>query len=182
VILFGLDRFSALRFRGKKGSWIGLSYATAILVAVGVGFHSFGEGVEIGSLISYSYALNQSSSSLIASIGGSGSGVAYVLHKFLEGFVIGVFASAAETRFARNLVLGLLAGIPTAIGLTLALAMPVDSTVFFAVGAAATIYIVYKLIPNLASQEDALLHVAVLLLVFYLMYLAGLFHSYTTIF
>ncbi len=77
--------------------------------------------------------------------------MAYLLHKLLEGFVIGVFAAAVKARLGRNLVLGLLAGIPTIIGLTVALMVPVDSTVFFAAGAAAVIYIEYKLIPNLTG-------------------------------
>jgi ZIP family zinc transporter len=181
LVLFWLDRLS--RTTGpRKGHDMMLSYATALLVALGIGFHSFGEGVEIGSLIAYSYAAAQTSSNLITAIGGFGSGVAYVLHKFLEGFVIGVFAIAVKTRFVRSLVLGLLAGAPTLIGLTVALAMPVDATVFFAVGAAAAIYIEYKLIPNLTHREYAMLYIVVFLLGFYLMYLAGLFHSYTAIF
>jgi len=185
LVLFWLDRVSMAKRRGK-GRDISLSYVTALLVALGIGFHSFGEGVEIGSLIGYSYTLAQASSNLITAIGGLGSGVAYILHKFLEGFVIGVFATALKTRFARSLILGLLAGVPTIVGLAVALLTPVDATVFFAVGAAAVVYIEYKLIPNLTPnltrRDDTLLFVAVFLLGFYLMYLAALFHAYTTIF
>jgi len=181
LVLFWLDRFS-IAMRHGKGREIPLSYVTALLVALGIGFHSLGEGVEIGSLIGYSYTLAQTSSSLITAIGGLGSGVAYILHKFLEGFVIGVFATALKTRFARSLILGLLAGIPTIVGLGVALMMPVDATVFFAVGAAAIVYIEYKLIPNLTRRDNAVLYIVVFLLGFYLMYLAALFHSYTTIF
>jgi zinc transporter, ZIP family len=181
LLLFWLDRLSMTTGR-RKGRDITLSYGTALLVALGIGFHSLGEGVEIGSLIAYSYAVAQASSNLVTAIGGLGSGVAYVVHKFLEGFVIGVFATAVRTRFMGNLALGLLAGIPTAIGLTVALIVPVDATVFFAVGAAAVIYIEYKLIPNLARGDRAMLYIIFFLLGFYLMYLAGLFHSYTTIF
>lgn len=159
-----------------------LSYGTALLVALGIGLHSLGEGVEIGSLIAYSYAVAGASSNLITAIGGLGSGVAYLLHKLLEGFVIGVFAAAVKIRLGRNFVLGLIAGIPTLIGLAVALMVPVDSTVFFAAGAAAVIYIEYKLIPNLTRGDRAVLYLAFFLLGFYLMYLAGLFHSYTSIF
>ena len=134
-----------------------LTYGTALLVALGIGFHSLGEGVEIGSLIAYSYAVAGASSNLIIAIGGLGSGVAYLMHKLLEGFVIGVFAAAVKARLGRNLVLGLLAGIPTMIGLTVALMVPVDSTVFFAAGAAAVIYIEYKLIPNLTREPCSIL-------------------------
>jgi len=186
LVLFWLDRLSTNTGR-RKGRGLMVTFGTALLVALGVGFHSLGEGVEIGSLIGYSYALAGASSNLITAIGGLGSGVAYVVHKFLEGFVIGVFAAAIKTRLVRGLGLGLLAGIPTLIGLTVALIVPVDSTVFFAGGAAAVIYIEYKLVPNLISQPyrrggGAILYLLFFLLGFYLMYLAGLFHSYTTIF
>jgi zinc transporter ZupT len=185
LVLFGLDRLSTSGRR--KGRDLMLSYGVALLVALGVGLHSLGEGVEIGSLVGYSYALAGESSNLITAIGGLASAAAYLMHKFLEGFVIGVFATAVKARFARNLALGLLAGVPTAIGLTVALMVPIDSTVFFAAGAAAVIYIEYKLIPNLISQPHrrgygAILYLLFFLLGFYLMYLAGLFHSYTTIF
>ena len=181
LVLFWLDRVSIGTRRGT-GHEIPLSYVTALLVALGIGFHSLGEGLAIGSLIGYLYTIAQTSSSLIAAIGGPGSGVAYVLHKFLEGFVIGVFATALKTSFVRSLVLGLLAGIPTIIGLAIALTMSVDATVFFSIGAAAVVYIEYKLIPNLTRRDDAMLYIVFFLLGFYLMYLAGLFHSYTTIF
>jgi zinc transporter ZupT len=181
LILFGLDQAANPTRRGK-GRVISLSYATALLVALGIGFHSLGEGVEIGSLIVYLYTIAPTSSSLITAIGGLGSGTAYVFHKFLEGFVIGVFATALKTSFARSLLLGLVAGIPTIIGLAVALTMPIDATIFFAVGAAAVLYIEYKLIPNLTRRDSIMLYVVVFLLGFYLMYLAGLFHSYTAIF
>jgi zinc transporter ZupT len=181
VVLFRLDRLSTTTGR-RRGRDLMLSYGTALLVALGIGFHSLGEGIEIGSLVAYSSALAGASSNLLTAIGGLGSGVAYVVHKFLEGFVIGVFAAAVKTRLVRGLVLGLLAGIPTLIGLTVALMVPVDSTVFFAGGAAAVIYIEYKLVPNLTRGDRAVFYLLFFLLGFYLMYLAGLFHSYTTIF
>jgi len=181
LVLFWLDRLSKTTGR-RKGRDTMLSYGTALLVALGIGFHSLGEGVEIGSLVGYSYALAGVSSNLITAIGGLASGVAYLMHKLLEGLVIGVFATAVKARFVRNLVLGLLAGVPTMIGLAVALMVPIDSTVFFAAGAAAVIYIEYKLIPNLTRGDRAVFYLAFFLLGFYLMYLAGLFHSYTAIF
>ncbi len=54
LVLFWLDRLSTTTGR-RKGRDVMLSYGTALLVALGIGFHSLGEGVEIGSLIAYSY-------------------------------------------------------------------------------------------------------------------------------
>jgi zinc transporter ZupT len=182
VLLFWFDRYSASNApRRTPNRAFGISYTVVLLVALGIGFHSLGEGVEIGSLISYSNSVN-TSASLITAIGGLGSGIAYVLHKFLEGFVIGVFAVAVRIRSSRSLVAGLFAGIPTIIGLTLAIFITVDAAYFFAIGSAAIIYIESKLIPNFVRRGNTLLYVALWLLGFYLMYIAGLFHSYTTIF
>jgi len=178
--LFWLDRrFGA---PGKARRPVALTYGTALLVAAGIGFHSLGEGIEIGSLIGYYYALNPSSFNLVTAIGGLGSGAAYLLHKYLEGFIVGVFAATLTTRPSRGFILGLLAGVPTAMGLALAFVTPVDSTVFFGIGAAAMIYIECKLVPTLFTRGRTMVFVVALLLGFFLMYLAGLFHSYTTIF
>lgn len=182
LVLFWVDAVFQTNQRGHRPVIVAMSYATAALVAIGIGSHSLGEGLEIGSLIGYSFLTNPSSVNLINAIGGLGSGGAYIMHKFLEGFVIGVFAAAARARSMRNLVLGLFAGIPTMIGLGVALIVPVDATVFFGIGAAAAIFIEYKLIPNLVRQRSTMVYIWAWLLGFYLMYLAALFHSYTSIF
>jgi zinc transporter ZupT len=179
LVVFWIDRKS----QPKRGApVIALSYVTAVLAAVGIGLHSLGEGAEIGSLIGYSFLGGLAPTSLVSTIGGIGSAAAYLMHKFLEGLVVGVFAAAVKARLIRVLGLGLLAGTPTIIGLAVALVTPVDATFFFGVGAAAAIYIEYKLIPILARQDRLMVMVLAMLLGFYLMYLAGLFHSYTTIF
>ncbi len=174
LLLFGLERFSKATSdegRRKNGArFVGLSFTVAALVALGIGFHALGEGVEIGSLIA-------SAASMVDAIGGLGSGVAYVLHKLLEGFVIGTFAAVTRLKPLRVVSLGLISGLPTIIGLLLAISMPLNSTFFFALGGTATIYVEYKLIPNVANRDNTLLYVVAALLGFYSMYLAGLLHG-----
>jgi zinc transporter ZupT len=165
LLLFGLERFS------KANSTVtGLSFTVAVLVALGIGFHALGEGVEIGSLI-------PSAPSMVEAIGGLGQGVAYVLHKLLEGFVIGTFGAFTKLKSLRVATLGLISGLPTIIGLLLAISMSLNSTFFFALGGAATVYVEYKLIPNFIGRHNMLLCVFASLLGFYTMYLAGLFHG-----
>jgi zinc transporter ZupT len=175
LLLFGLEQAyskSSVRAarREERGGTTEISFAIVILVALGIGFHALGEGIEIGSLIPT--AVN-----IIDAIGGFGPGVAYVLHKFLEGFVIGVVAVFAKSKFPRILILGLVSGIPTLIGSMLALLTPINSAFFFALGGAAAVYVEYKLIPNFAGQDRAPLYVIASLIGFYSMYLAGLFHG-----
>jgi len=178
LVLVGLEKLTMSTENRKQNvsSLIGMSYSIAVLVSLGIGFHSMGEGVEIGSLILYSYLTN-SSSDLIAAIGGFGPGVAYVLHKFLEGFVIGVFAALVKARPSRTAILGVVSGIPTVIGIALALLTPIDATYFFAIGAAAAVYIEFKLISRFANEDPILPYVIAALIGFYCMYLAGLFHG-----
>jgi len=172
--LFGLEqaysKSSAKAHGGKRNNTTEISYAIAVLVALGIGFHALGEGIEIGSLI-------PTATNILDAIGGFSAGVAYVLHKFLEGFVIGVVAAFAKTKTQRILILGLVSGIPTIIGSSLALWTPMNSAYFFALGGAAAVYVEYKLIPNFVDQESAPLYVIASLIGFYSMYLAGLFHG-----
>jgi zinc transporter ZupT len=173
--LFGLEqaysRSSADKARGEKRiSTTEISYAIAVLVALGIGFHALGEGIEIGSLV-------PTATNMLDAIGGFSAGVAYVLHKFLEGFVIGSVAAFAKVKTPRILILGLVSGIPTIIGSSLALLTPINSAYFFALGGAAAVYVEYKLIPNFVDQESAPIYVIASLIGFYSMYLAGLFHG-----
>jgi zinc transporter ZupT len=175
LFLFGLERVCSRTFghetrRGGSGSVMEISYAIPLLVALGIGFHALGEGVEIGSLL-------PTASNMVDAIGGLGAGVAYVLHKLLEGFVVGVFVVFAKSRSPRILILGMVSGVPTIVGLVLALLTPINSAFFFALGGAAAVYVEYRLIPNFMGRDDILLYAMASLVGFYSMYLAGLFHG-----
>ncbi|MCL4519415.1 MAG: hypothetical protein M1587_09475 [Thaumarchaeota archaeon] len=183
LLLFGLDRHFASsigRAQAPDPPQVSLSYSAtsnivtfsvAAIVALGIGFHALGEGFEIG-------AIAPNSASIIEAIGGLGPGIAYVIHKILEGFVIGVFALIGRSSKVRNLgILGLIAGIPTLIGFPMGLQLLTDPTYFFALGGAATIYVEYKLVPIFVQSELKYVSILPALLGFYLMYLAGLFHG-----
>lgn len=173
LLLFGLERAysTAHRTRRAKGNKVmKISYVVAVLVALGIGFHALGEGIEIGSLV-------PTVMNIIDAIGGLSAGVAYVLHKFLEGLVIGAVAAAAKSRTTGIFILGLVSGVPTVMGLGLALLTPINSTYFFALGGAAAVYVEYKLIPNFVDEDIAPVYIIASLIGFYSMYLAGLFHG-----
>lgn len=168
---FGLAILLALEGRGaaSTGPASTASYRLAAIVALGVGFHTFGEGMDIGSV-------TPGTSSLLDIIGGVLPGTAYVLHKLLEGFVIGVFAWIADLRFRQIGVLGLISGIPTALGFFAGVPSLVESTYFFAMGGAGALYIETKLLPTLPFSQHRILAPACLLAGFYLTYLVGLLH------
>jgi len=173
LLLFGLERASSTAHRTRVARGYGateISYMVAVLVALGIGFHALGEGIEIGSLV-------PTAANMVDAIGGLSAGIAYVLHKFLEGLVIGAVAAFAKLRTPRIFILGLVSGVPTVMGVGLALLTPINSTYFFALGGAAAVYIEYKLIPNSIDKDNPTVYIIATLIGFYSMYLAGLFHG-----
>ncbi len=157
-----------------RGSMVGsVTFAIAAVAALAIGFHALGEGMDIGSSLPKSV-------DIIDAIGGILPGIAYVLHKLLEGYVVGVFAVIAAATSARKIgILAALSGIPTVIGFFIGLPniRNFDSSYFFALGGAGALYIEIKLIPLLSRSGRLYAWVVPMLLGFYAMYTAGLFHS-----
>lgn len=180
AVLFGFER----RFSRARIVWStdespqmrsiasDITFVIATVAALGIGFHALGEGMAIGHTL-------PSAVDVYDAIGGPYPGVAYVLHKLLEGFVIGTFAViAAATRLRHIAMLTGLAGIPTIIGFFVGLPpRSYDSTYMFALGGAGAVYVEMKLIPVLARSGRFYAAIIPLLLGFYAMYVAGLFHS-----
>jgi zinc transporter ZupT len=149
---------------------VGITFAVAAVAALGIGFHALGEGIAIGSSL-------PSSSSILAAIGGPSAGIAYVLHKLLEGFVVGVFGLLAVASSRKIGILGLISGIPTVIGFFVGIPGIVEPTYFFALGGAGALYVELKLIPRFATGELKYVSILPVLLGFYAMYGAGLLHG-----
>ncbi len=174
----------AERVREASPQLMGITFAIAAVSALGIGFHALGEGLAIGVNIA-------SQPTILEAIGGILPGVAYVLHKFLEGLVIGVFALLAASTSPKKLgVLGIIAGVPTLIGFFLGVFGPVltepldpnvinplTTTFYFALGGAGALYIEIKLIPLFTRNRLEYTSIIPLLLGFYSMYIAGLFHG-----
>ncbi len=177
TIMWSLERYSRPKVRTQEESVSSsvsvpnLTFAVAMVAALGVGFHALGEGVVIGSILPHS-------SSILDAIGGLLPGVAYVLHKFLEGFVVGVFAVLAGVASERKIgLLGVIAGIPTVLGFVVGLPSVLESSYFFALGGAGAMYIEIKLVPVFARTRLDYASIVFVLLGFYSMYVAGLFHG-----
>ncbi len=181
VALLGLERrfspasvpqsLSSQKEAPKVASVNKMTFAVAAMAALGIGFHALGEGVDIGSAI-------PNSPDILRAIGGLLPGVAYVLHKLLEGFVVGVFALFSGVVSMRRVgVLGVISGIPTVVGFFTGLPNALDPSYFFALGGAGAIYIELKLVPLFSRSARPYGYLVPLLLGFYAMYFAGLFHS-----
>ena len=148
-----------------------LTFKIAMIAALGIGLHALGEGMVIGGNL-------PNSADLLEAIGGISPGIAYVLHKVLEGFVLGAFAVIAGNASGRSLgILGIVSGVPTIIGFFLGVPSFIDPAYFFALGAAGAIYIEIRLLPLVFRNRVEYYTMLPLVLGFYAMYFAGLFHG-----
>ncbi len=163
------------------------------LVAISLGIHGAGEGSSFAFIASRTV-----SDSILTAFGGVYPLVSYVLHKFLEATIVGsayflyvlsneTYATGKGSRFTEILVLGLLMGIPTALGTLTGYYMPIDPIYFYAFASGATIYVITKVAEpalkenwNPADYEisSKKMFTSLLLLVgFFLLYFVALFHS-----
>jgi hypothetical protein len=159
-----------------------------VLVAFGIGIHGFGEGLGFGGL-----AAGTPATSVLEAIGGVGGGISYFLHKLLESTIVSVvFLNAAKFRslstrkqVSQMAIVGLIFGMPSLIGEAVAYYIPVDTSYFFAMGAGAALSVslhVMKPIFLGSGAENTTYSQWVgislsLLLGFFLLYGAALFHS-----
>ena len=121
----------------KRGKAEAISPAwVALLVAIGIGLHNFGEGLAIGA----SYSSGEIALGTFLVVG-------FLLHNTTEG--LGIVAPLAKTRpsLAHLALLGAIAGLPTVLGAWIGgfTYSPLWTTLFFAIGAGAIVQVVFEL-------------------------------------
>jgi ZIP family zinc transporter len=135
------------------------------MVALGIGLHNLGEGLAIGS----AYAAGQITLSYLLIVG-------FALHNGTEGF--GIVASIPEghTRMRDPLLMGLIAGSPTAIGSMIGAVFysAAIAVLFLGLAAGAILYVVVELIPVAYTREHRHLILVGITLGLVVMYLTEL--------
>jgi ZIP family zinc transporter len=135
--------FLSHRFSGEGGNLTGL--ALAMLVAIGIGVHNFGEGLAIGS----SFALGELALGTFLIVG-------FMIHNVTEG--LGIATPAAEEKrgvgIGRLVALVLIAGSPTIVGAWLGGFVRSDllGVVFFAAAAGAAFEVVIEVARYLRTR------------------------------
>jgi zinc transporter, ZIP family len=128
----------------QAGGWV-----LAMLIAVGIGLHNFGEGLAIGS----AFALGQATLGTLLIVG-------FTLHNTTEGLaIIAPLARQQQRASVVDLVkLGLIGGVPTIAGAWLGgfVYSPVWAVLFLAIGVGAIAQVVGQIVRQMASESSTL--------------------------
>ncbi len=154
AVLFALAAAGAYLVLETIGAWLkarrkstgGDSWVLALLIAVGIGLHNFGEGLAIGS----AFALGEAALGTLLIIG-------FTLHNTTEGLAI-VAPLARESRrvpIGDLVKLGLIGGLPTIAGAWLGgfVYSPVWSVLFLAVGVGAIAQVIVQIVRQMAGGQ-----------------------------
>ena len=161
AVLFALAAAGAYLVLETTGAWLkarrrsaslaaggarGDSWVLALLIAVGIGLHNFGEGLAIGS----AFALGEAALGTLLIIG-------FTLHNTTEGLAI-VAPLARESRrvpIGDLVKLGLIGGVPTIAGAWIGgfVYSAVWSVLFLAVGVGAIAQVIVQIVRQMAAGQ-----------------------------
>ena len=128
---------------GRSGGWV-----LAMLIAIGIGLHNFGEGLAIGS----AFALGEAALGTLLIVG-------FTLHNTTEGLaIVAPLAREQERPSIGGLVtLGLIGGVPTIAGAWLGgfVYSPVWSVLFLAIGVGAIAQVIGQIVRQMTKGGSA---------------------------
>jgi zinc transporter ZupT len=134
-----LGRWLRSRASAAEAAWI-----TALMVAIGIGLHNFGEGLAIGA----AFALGEVTLGALLIIG-------FTLHNTTEGLAIVAPLAEGRSSVRHLVVLGMVAGAPTIFGgwIGAFTYSPIWSIAFLAIGAGALAQVSVQILRSTAGER-----------------------------
>ena len=167
----GLETLGAWLRTRRQAARGGAGWVLALLIAIGIGLHNFGEGLAIGA----AFALGEAALGTLLIVG-------FTLHNTTEGLAIVAPLARERIRVLDLVRLGLIGGLPTIAGAWLGgfVYSPVWAVLFLAIGAGAIAQVVIQIARQMAGGESISRHfasahvMAGLLAGFVVMYVTGM--------